>query len=63
MLLDEPGANLDPKARIEMRNLLRELANDGKTILISSHVLTELQDLCDEIGMMKNGKNGGNWIN
>ena len=56
MLLDEPGANLDPKARIEMRNLLRELANDGKTILISSHVLTELQDLCDEIGMMKNGE-------
>ena len=56
MLLDEPGANLDPNARIEMRNLLRELANDGKTILISSHVLTELQDLCDEIGMMKNGE-------
>ncbi len=56
MLLDEPGANLDPKARIEMRNLLRELADDGKTILISSHVLTELQDLCDEIGMMKNGE-------
>ena len=56
MLLDEPGANLDPKARIEMRNLLRELAKNGKTILVSSHVLTELQDLCDEIGMMKNGK-------
>ena len=56
MLLDEPGANLDPKARIEMRNLLRELANNGKTILVSSHVLTELQDLCDEIGMMKNGE-------
>jgi len=56
MLLDEPGANLDPKARIEMRNLLRELANAGKTILISSHVLTELQDLCDEIGIMKDGE-------
>ena len=56
MLLDEPGANLDPKARIEMRNLLRELAKDGKTILISSHVLTELQDLCDEIGIMKDGE-------
>ncbi|MAL85757.1 MAG: ABC transporter [Opitutae bacterium] len=56
MLLDEPGANLDPKARIEMRNLLRELANNGKTIIVSSHVLTELQDLCDEIGMMKNGE-------
>ena len=56
MLLDEPGANLDPKARIEMRNLLRELANNGKTIIVSSHVLTELQDLCDQIGMMKNGE-------
>ena len=56
MLLDEPGANLDPKARIDMRNLLRNLADLGKTILISSHVLTELQDLCDEIGIMRNGK-------
>ena len=56
MLLDEPGANLDPKARIEMRNLLHKLADDGKTILISSHVLSELQDLCDEIGIMKNGE-------
>lgn len=56
MLLDEPGANLDPKARIDMRNLLRKLADEGKTILVSSHVLTELQDLCDEIGIMRNGK-------
>ncbi len=56
MLLDEPGANLDPKARIDMRNLLRKLADQGKTILVSSHVLTELQDLCDEIGIMRNGK-------
>ena len=56
MLLDEPGANLDPKARIDMRNLLRKLANQGKTILVSSHVLTELEDLCDEIGIMRNGK-------
>ncbi|MBT5715692.1 MAG: ABC transporter ATP-binding protein [Opitutae bacterium] len=56
MLLDEPGANLDPKARIDMRNLLRKLADEGKTILVSSHVLTELQDLCDEIGIMRDGK-------
>ena len=56
MLLDEPGANLDPKARIDMRKLLRKLADQGKTILVSSHVLTELQDLCDEIGIMRNGK-------
>ncbi len=56
LLLDEPGANLDPKARIELRKLLRELADEGKTILLSSHVLTELQDLCDEIGIMRNGR-------
>ena len=56
MLLDEPGANLDPKARIDMRKLLRKLADEGKTILVSSHVLTELEDLCDEIGIMRNGK-------
>ena len=56
LLLDEPGANLDPKARIDMRNLLRKLADQGKTILVSSHVLTELEDLCDEIGIMRNGK-------
>ena len=56
MLLDDPGANLDPKARIDMRNLLRKLADQGKTILVSSHVLTELEDLCDEIGIMRNGK-------
>ena len=56
MLLDEPGANLDPKARIDMRKLLRKLADEGKTILVASHVLTELEDLCDEIGIMRNGK-------
>ena len=55
MLLDEPAANLDPKARIDLRNLLRKLASDGKTILVSSHVLSELQDLCDAIGIMKQG--------
>ena len=55
MLLDEPAANLDPKARIDLRNLLRKLASDGKTILVSSHVLSELQDLCDSIGIMKQG--------
>ena len=56
LLLDEPGANLDPKARIDMRKLLRKLADEGRTILVSSHVLTELQDLCDEIGIMRHGK-------
>lgn len=56
LLLDEPAANLDPKARIDLRNLLKRLAKDGKTILVSSHVLTELQDLCDSIGIMREGK-------
>ena len=55
LLLDEPAANLDPKARIDLRNLLRKLASEGKTVLVSSHVLSELQDLCDTIGIMKNG--------
>ena len=55
LLLDEPAANLDPKARIDLRNLLRKLASEGKTILVSSHVLSELQDLCDTIGIMKEG--------
>lgn len=55
LLLDEPAANLDPKARIELRNLLKELAANGKAILVSSHVLTELQDLCDSIGIMRQG--------
>ena len=56
LLLDEPAANLDPKARIDLRNLLKQLAKDGKTILVSSHVLVELQDLCDSIGIMRRGK-------
>ncbi|MBG29799.1 MAG: hypothetical protein CMI31_07335 [Opitutae bacterium] len=56
LLLDEPAANLDPKARIDLRNLLKELAASGKAILVSSHVLTELQDLCDSIGIMRDGK-------
>ena len=55
LLLDEPAANLDPKARIDLRNLLRRLASSGKTVLVSSHVLSELEDLCDAIGIMRKG--------
>ena len=55
LLLDEPAANLDPKARIDLRNLLKELAAKGKAVLVSSHVLSELQDLCDSIGIMRQG--------
>jgi ABC-2 type transport system ATP-binding protein len=56
LLLDEPASGLDPRARIEMRELLKELKKMGKTILVSSHILTELQDFCDQIGIIEKGE-------
>lgn len=56
LLLDEPASGLDPVARVEMRELLKELGRMGKTILISSHILSELADLCTHVGMMAAGK-------
>ena len=56
LLLDEPASGLDPRARIEMRELLKELRNMGKTILISSHILHELANLCTRIGIIEAGK-------
>ncbi len=56
LILDEPAAGLDPRARIEIRALLRELAEMGKTILISSHILTELSDLVSTVGIIEHGK-------
>lgn len=56
LLLDEPASGLDPRARIEMRELLKELRNLGKTILISSHILTELADFCNTIGILERGE-------
>ncbi len=56
LLLDEPASGLDPRARIEMRELLSELRRMGKTILISSHILTELSDFCNTIGIIEQGK-------
>ncbi len=56
LLLDEPAGNLDPRARIEMRELLKELRRMGKTILISSHILPELQDLCNTVGIIEQGE-------
>lgn len=56
LLLDEPAGNLDPRARIEMRELLKELQRMGKTILISSHILPELQDLCNKVGVIEQGE-------
>jgi ABC-2 type transport system ATP-binding protein len=56
LLLDEPASGLDPIARVEMREVLKELRQMGKTILISSHILTELADLCTHVGMMASGR-------
>lgn len=56
LLLDEPASGLDPRARIEMRELLKELHRMGKTILISSHILLELADLCNRVGIIEQGE-------
>ena len=56
LILDEPASGLDPRARIEMRELLRELKRMGKTIMISSHILSELEEICDQIGIIENGR-------
>ena len=56
LLLDEPASGLDPRARIEIRELLKELHRMGKTILISSHILHELAELCTSIGIIEQGK-------
>jgi len=55
LLLDEPLSGLDPRARIEMRNLLRQLGQMGKTIIVSSHILPELADICNKIGIIDRG--------
>lgn len=56
LILDEPASGLDPRARVEMREILKELKMMGKTILISSHILPELAEMCDEIGVLDSGK-------
>jgi len=56
LLLDEPASGLDPRARVEMRVLLRELQSMGKTILLSSHILAELAELCDRVAIMERGQ-------
>jgi ABC-2 type transport system ATP-binding protein len=56
LLLDEPASGLDPRARVEMRELLRELGSMGKTIVLSSHILAELAELCDSIGIIEKGR-------
>jgi len=56
LLMDEPASGLDPRARIEIRELLKELKRMGKTILISSHILHELAELCNVVGIIERGK-------
>src|SRR5262245_53026455 len=56
LLRDELASGLDPRARIEMRGLLKELRNMGKTILVSSHILPELADICNKIGIIERGR-------
>ena len=55
LILDEPAAGLDPRARIELRHIIRSLAAEEKTILISSHILTELAETCDHVGILEQG--------
>jgi len=56
LLLDEPASGLDPRARIEIRSLLKELRKRGKTIMVSSHILPELADICNKVGIIERGE-------
>lgn len=56
LLLDEPASGLDPRARIEIRNLIKQLGEMKKTVIVSSHILPELADVCTRVGMIEKGK-------
>ncbi len=56
LVLDEPASGLDPRARVELRELLHQLAGMGKTIVVSSHILAELAELCTDVGIMERGR-------
>ncbi|MHC4976327.1 MAG: ABC transporter ATP-binding protein [Planctomycetota bacterium] len=56
LLLDEPASGLDPMARMQLRDLMLELASQGKTIIVSSHILTELSEFCSSVGIMQKGR-------
>ncbi|HVX13140.1 MAG TPA: ABC transporter ATP-binding protein [Pirellulales bacterium] len=56
LVLDEPAAGLDPRARIQLREMIRALAGHGKTVLVSSHILTELAEMCDLVGIIERGR-------
>jgi ABC-2 type transport system ATP-binding protein len=56
LILDEPASGLDPRARVETREILRELRGMGKTILVSSHILSEMAELCTSVGIIDHGR-------
>jgi len=56
LVLDEPAAGLDPRARIEIREILRELNRIGKTIIVSSHILADLEEICDTVAIIEHGR-------
>ena len=56
LILDEPASGLDPRGRVELKALLRELVKMGKTVLVSSHILSELGDICTNVGIIERGK-------
>jgi ABC-2 type transport system ATP-binding protein len=56
LVLDEPASGLDPRARVELRHLLLQLREMGKTIIVSSHILAELQEICTEIAILEAGQ-------
>src|SRR4029077_5491774 len=56
LVLDEPAAGLDPRARIELREMIARLADVGKAFLISSHILTELAEICHSVGIIEQGQ-------
>ena len=56
LILDEPASGLDPRARVELRELLKALNAMGKTILVSSHILAELEEMCSDVAIMEAGK-------
>src|SRR6185369_9257673 len=56
LVLDEPASGLDPRARVELRGIVRELGALGKTIIISSHILADIEEMSDRIGILEAGK-------
>lgn len=56
LILDEPANGLDPRARIDLREMIHELAANGKTVLVSSHILTELAEMCDQVAIIERGQ-------